>query len=164
MVPKLCPSCGADVEGLIYRCDLCGALLNPKNTMFSWMVYDTGVLFDIHTFLNQIFDKKLDSIDPTPYAGFIQKIEFDIWGFPIKKKAGVAYYSSRKQAIITVELDVSLYIHSSAEEKLTLLTAILLENLNVLQEKLVKKKIDTIDLFPRIQRMLNGESPQKYSD
>ena len=31
---KWCPECGADVEGLLYRCDCCGASLEEQKNAF----------------------------------------------------------------------------------------------------------------------------------
>ena len=96
MEEVLCPKCGANVEGLIEWCDCCGAKLHPKNTLFSRMVYCTGAFFDIDIYLNQIFDK-LNNICPDSYADVLQRIEFDFWCFPIKKKTGVSPHKFKKE-------------------------------------------------------------------
>lgn len=153
MEPKLCPNCGADVEGLIHHCDCCGTLLNPKKTLFSTMIYGTGVVYDIGIYLSQIFDK-LDLIKPEPYSEVLQRVEFDFWCFPIMKKTGVAYYASRKQAIITIELDVESYIYGTKEEKLTLLKQEVQEKMEMLHGRLTKKKIHIDDLFLQIDEAL----------
>ena len=153
MEPKLCPKCGADVEGLIHHCDCCGALLHPKETMFRTMVYSTGAFFDIGQYLDAIFDK-LDTIPPGPYSDILQRIEFDFWCFPIKKKTGVAYYASKKQAIVTIEVDADEYLYGTKDEKLTLLTREVKEKFDVLHKRLLKKNIHIDDLFLQIDELL----------
>lgn len=153
MEEVLCPKCGANVKGLIEWCDCCGAELNPKKTLFSRMTYCTGAFFDIDTYLKSIFDK-LDNIAPEPYAGVLQRIEFDFWCFPIKKKTGVSYYTSRKQAIVTIEVDADEYIYSTKEDKLALLTREVKEKMDLLRQRLMKKKIYIDDLFLQIDEAL----------
>lgn len=145
--------CGANVEGLIERCDCCGAALHPKKTLFSRMTYCTGAFFDIDLYLNQIFGQ-LDKIPPEPYADFLQRIEFDFWCYPIKKKTGVSYYASRKQAIVTIEVDAYEYIYGTKDEKLALLTGEVKEKMDMLRQRLAKKKIHMDDLFLRIDEAL----------
>ena len=153
MEEALCPKCGANVEGLIEWCDCCGAKLNPKKTLFSRMTYCTGAFFDIDIYLNQIFDK-LDNIPPEPHVDVLHRIEFDFWCFPIKKKTGVTYYSSRKQAIVTIEVDADEYIYGTKEEKLALLTREVKEKIDILRQRLAKKNIHIDDLFLQIDKAL----------
>lgn len=153
MEEALCPKCGANVEGLVQWCDCCGAELNPKQALFSRMTYCTGAFFDIDIYLNQIFDK-LHNIPPEPYSDVLHKIEFDFWCYPIKKKTGVSYYASRKQAIVTIEVDRAEYLYGSTEEKLALLTCEVKEKMDILHQRLLKKKIYIDDLFQKIDQAL----------
>lgn len=153
MEEALCPKCGANVEGLIKWCDCCGAELNPKKTMFSWMIYSTDAFFDMGQYTDQIFDK-LVNIPPEPYAEVLQRIEFDFWCFPTWKKAGVYYYASRKQAIVTIEVDGDAYIYGTKEEKLALLIGEVKEKMDMLRQQLTKKKIYIDDLFLQIDEAL----------
>ena len=141
------------MEGLIEWCDCCGAKLHPKNTLFSRMVYCTGAFFDIDIYLNQIFDK-LNNIRPDPYNDILQRIEFDFWCFPIRKKTGVIYYASRKQAIVTIEVDADEYIYGTKEEKLSLLTHEVKDKMDMLHNRLLKKKIHIDELFSQINEAL----------
>ena len=153
MEETLCPKCGANVEGLIEWCDCCGAELHPKKTLFSRMTNCTGAFFDIDIYLNQIFDK-LDNIPPEPYADVLHRIEFDFWCFPIKKKTDVTYYASRKQAIVTIEVDADEYIYGTKKEKLALLTYEVKDKMDILHQRLLKKKIHIDDLFSQIDEAL----------
>ncbi len=141
------------MEGLTGWCDCCGAALNPKKMLFSRMVYCTGAFFDIDIYLNQIFDR-LDNISPEPYGDVLQRIEFDFWCFPIKKRTGVTYYASRKQAIVTVEVDSDEYIYGTKEEKLALLTREVKEKMDMLRQRLRMKNICMDDLFLQIDEAL----------
>ena len=154
MKEALCPKCGANVEGLIKWCDCCGAELNPKKTMFYRTIYSTNAFFDIGQYTSQLFDR-LDNIPPHLYADVLERIEFDFWCFPIKKKTGVSYYPSRKQAIITIEVDGDAYLHGTKEEKFALLTREITEKMDMLQKRLIKKKIHIDDLFLQIDKALH---------
>ena len=154
MEPKLCPECGANVEGLIHHCDCCGTLLNPVKTMFHTMVYEAGPFFDIAQHLGVIFDK-LDKISPEPYSNVLDRIVFDFWCFPIKKKTGVSYYPSRKQVIVTIEIDADEYLYGTKEEKLALLTREVKEKMDILHKRLIKRNIHIEDLFLQIDNALN---------
>ena len=153
MEETLCPKCCANVEGLIEWCDCCGAELHPKKTLFSRLTYCTGAFFDIDIYLNQIFDK-LGNIPPEPYADVLHRIEFDFWCFPIKKKTDVTYYASRKQAIVTIEVDADEYIYGTKKEKLALLTYEVKDKMDILHQRLLKKKIHIDDLFSQIDEAL----------
>ena len=148
-----CPNCGANVEGLISRCDCCGAELHPKKTLFSRMTYCTGAFFDIDQYLNAIFDQ-LDTIPPEPYTDVLERIEFDFWCYPIDKKAGVTYYASRKRAIVTIRVDADAYIHGTKAEKLALLTCEVREKTDLLRRRLAGKNIHMDGLFLQIGEAL----------
>ena len=117
------------------------------------MTYCTGAFFDIDIYLNQIFDK-LDQIPPEPYADVLQRIEFDFWCFSNQKKPGVAYYASRKQAIVTIEVDADGFIYGTKEEKLALLTGEVKAKMDLLRQRLLKKNIYVDDLFQKIDEAL----------
>lgn len=72
-----------------------------------------------------------------------------------KKKTGVSYYPSRKQAIITIEVDGDAYLHGTKEEKFALLTREITEKMDMLQKQLIKKKIHNDDLFLQIDKALH---------
>lgn len=143
---KECPHCGADVEGLIHYCDCCGEELYPQQSRFSYMVYEAGPFFDIMIYLSIIFDK-LAEIPVEPYAEYIQRVEFDFWCYPIKKKTGAVYYASRKQVIATVQVDGNDYLYSSKAEKLNYLADEVQSKMDMLQTRLHKRNIDIEDLF-----------------
>ena len=79
---------------------------------------------------------------------------FCFWCFPIKKRTGVTYYASRKQAIVTVEVDSDEYIYGTKEEKLALLTREVKEKMDMLRPRLRMKKIRMDDLFLQIDEAL----------
>lgn len=147
---KICKHCGANIEGLIHHCDCCGALIHPTRSLFYCTVYGTGIE------LCGIPDK-LDLIDGEPYADVLQRIDIDIWCFSPKKKTGAAYYPSRKQAIITVELDIESYVRGTKEEKHALLAREIQEKMNILRERIASRHIHMDDLFLQISKALGAE-------
>lgn len=151
---KLCPNCGADVEGLILYCDCCGELLDQKESLFSYMVYEAGPYFDIMLYLRKIFDRLAD-VPTDPYADYIQEIDFDFWCYPIKKKTGPVYYHSRKKAIVTVQVDSNTYLYGTKAEKLAYLIHTVQENMDTLSCRMQAKNIETGDLFTQIRHVLS---------
>lgn len=153
MEEKLCPECGANVEGLIKWCDLCGADLNPVKSMFYYRIYSTGSFYDIGIYINRVFDE-LDKISPEPYREVLERIEVDFWCFPIRKKTGVAYYGSRKKAIVTIEIKAEDYLLKSKEEKYALIRGEMQEKMEMLRMRLEKKGIRLNELFSQIEDAL----------
>ena len=152
---KVCPNCGADVEGLIHHCDCCGELLYPKNNLFSYMVYEAGPFFDIQVYLNKIFDA-LAAISPDRYDSVIRRIEFDFWCYPIKKKTGATYYSSSRRVIVTIRVEEDSYLYGSKKQKLMLLADEMQRNMDALQIQLQKRRLDVDeDLFLQIRTILS---------
>ena len=63
-------------------------------------------------------------------------------------------YASRKQAIVTIEVDADEYIYGTKEDKLALLTREVKEKMDLLHQRLLKKKIYIDDLFRKIDETL----------
>ena len=62
----------------------------------------------------------------------------------------MSYYASRKQAIVTIEVDADEYIYGTKEKKLALLTHEVKDKMDMLHQRFLKKKIYVGDLFHRI--------------
>lgn len=158
---KECPNCGADVEGLIHHCDCCGERLYPQKTLFSYMVYDAGPFFDIQVYLNRIFDA-LAEIPMDSYADVIEKIEFDFWCYPIKKKTGATYYASNKRVIVTIRVEEDEYLYGTKQEKMTMIIDEMRRKMDDLQIRLQERKIDIDEgFFARIRSTLSKARSEK---
>ncbi len=54
---KYCPKCQANVEGLIYRCDCCGASLEEKKKkLFICGIYELPQCFDFATLIYEMIE------------------------------------------------------------------------------------------------------------
>ena len=64
-------------------------------------------------------------------------------------------YASRKQAIVTIEVDADGFIYGTKEEKLALLTGEVKAKMDLLRQRLLKKNIYVDDLFQKIDEALH---------
>lgn len=148
---RLCPSCGANVEGLTHHCDCCGALLSTTTSFFVWHTFVTEASGDLYSFMKDIF-QKFEGIDASQYSNFLQKIEVNVYCYPdsILIEQGIKnrlYFSTaRKKASLTVVLNYDDYVYGDRNAKKELLSLELKAGFTRIRNKIIK--IDnTIDQF-----------------
>lgn len=146
---KLCPNCKANVEGLISRCNCCGALLNKKSSFFIWHTYMTPESGDLQFLTKQIF-AKIEDIDTLYYNNYIQNVIFEIFCYPpnmINNMTNkVIYYSSKKKCHIKIIISYDNYISSSLCVKTSLITDGIKFGMNTLSNRLKYYRINIDDL------------------
>lgn len=77
---KVCPNCGANIEGLLYRCDCCGAMLSNSNSVFVQYTHTMAETGDLGSYMSNI----LDIINSSRIYEFfpLDIIAFDIYCYP----------------------------------------------------------------------------------
>ncbi len=160
---KECLECGANVEGLLYRCDCCGALLCPearRPRLFYSLVRQTPACLNFA----KIFSDQLDLIEPEKldrYACFLERVEFDVFCFqsvsgkPHENR--VAYYSGRKVAIIRIVYDNGEITYADAEEKAALAAREILKSLYILNQRVKKAHHNLDDLVASAEIILSSK-------
>ena len=142
---KICPKCGADVEGLIYRCDLCYALLDPRITLFRSVDYTLPACVGFSS-LSESMLEALEPDDPDQYSGFLKKIEFDLYCWPeslirSEKVRNRVWYSARQKfARVYAVVDINDYVYGNQDEKTSLVAEALLHGILSLHARLQKDK------------------------
>lgn len=77
---KECPNCGANIEGLLYRCDCCGAMLSNSDPVFVQYAHTMAETGDVASYMKDILDKinsaRIDKFFP------LDIIAFEIYCYP----------------------------------------------------------------------------------
>ena len=118
---KFCPNCGANVEGLISRCDCCGAPFDNNDYMIAHSFYfqefgDIGRL--IAAVVERLNQKNLPTVIPS-----ISKIELVIYCYPsalvqeLNLRNRSRLTKKTRKATITIVFDSEFYAEMTANEK-----------------------------------------------
>ena len=158
---KWCPECGADVEGLLYRCDCCGASLEEeKKHFFTCGVYELPQCFGFSSLTYEMIDA-LQPKDPEKYGAFLEEVGIRMVCYPeailadgnIKNR--LQYSQKKKHARITITVDFNDYVIADRKEKARLVAAALLRGIYSLQVRLHQRKLSIDDLVVQAEMLLN---------
>ena len=138
---KLCPNCQANVEGLVHRCDCCGAPLDKKPSFFIWHTYMTQESGDLQALTKKIFDEKAVPENPD-HLDYAQKIIFDIYCYPQDMLGDmtnkVIYYRTKKECRIRIVLDYEKYVTSNSFEKTEMITDGIIAGIELFESRFKK--------------------------
>ena len=138
---KLCPNCRANVEGLVHRCDCCGATLDKKPSFFIWHTYMTQESGDLQALTKKIFDEKAVPENPD-HLDYAQKIIFDIYCYPQDMLGDVTnkviYYRTKKECRIRIVLDYEKYVTSNSFEKTEMITDGIIAGIELFESRFKK--------------------------
>ena len=161
---KLCPHCGANVEGLIHHCDCCGGLLDTTPHLFSWCSVDFAHDFGYNA---GIIMRQIDTTEISPYEEFLSGIQFNFYSLPesvaqSENLRNRVYYSpSRKTAIVTVVVyfndyvyaDVDKKIYTAKDVRMDMVARAISSGLHNLQARLLKSKCSIEDIVTRADKI-----------
>lgn len=148
---KYCPKCGANVEGLIFRCDCCGATLSAIKPFF---IQHTRVMVesgDLSNYINRIVEA-LNASDLKEAYTPLSCVVFEMYCFPesiiMEYKAHNKHYVSikRKKAILTRLICFEDFIQMEREQKVATVSKVIKEDLLWLLHYLNKKDIEHYQL------------------
>lgn len=118
---KLCPNCGANIEGLISWCDCCGAPFENDDYMILY-AHDFQEAGDIDQIISAVVArlnrKNLPAVLPS-----ISKIELVTYCYPgalvkeLNLRNRSRFSKKTNRATITIVFDYELYIKMTASEK-----------------------------------------------
>jgi len=138
---KLCPNCRANVEGLVHRCDCCGAPLDKKPSFFIWHTYMTQESGDLQALTKKIFDEKAVPENPD-HLEHVKKIIFDIYCYPQDMLGDmtnkVICYRSKKECRIRIVLDYEKYVTSNSFEKTEMITDGIIAGIELFESRFKK--------------------------
>lgn len=158
---KYCPNCQANVEGLLYRCDCCGASLEPREKhFFGCVIYELPQCLGFSKLTWEMIDA-LQPTNPEKYEAFLEEVTIGMVCYPesiladgnIKNRL---YYSQKKKyASITITVNFNDFIMADRKEKSSLVASALLQAVHLLQTRLHKSKLDIDDIVAHADTVLN---------
>lgn len=158
---KYCPECQANVEGLVYRCDCCGASLEEeKKRFFICAIYELPQCFGF----SELTREMIDALQPTnleKYEAFLQEVVIRIVCYPKfiladgKIKNQLYYSQKKKSAGMTIVVDFNDFVGADKGKKASLVATALLQGIHLLQRRLNKSKLGIDDLVAQAEMLLN---------
>ena len=158
---KWCPECGADVEGLLYRCDCCGASLKEKKKrFFTCAVYELPQCFGFSSLTYEMIDA-LQPESPEKYGDFLEEVGIRMICYPesllvdgnIKNR--LQYSQKKKYAGLTITVNFNDFVYADNAEKANLVATALLHGIHLLQTRLHKSKLSIDDMVARSEKLLD---------
>ncbi len=149
---KYCPECKANTEGLLSRCDCCGASLEQeKKHLIKCGIYELpqclGFSNTIRELINAIQPQNIDE-----YSDFLECIGISVICYPewmlesgnIKNR--VRYSKEKKYMSLTITVDFDSFVKAAAErdnnKKYRLVANALLSGIYSIQKRLSKSKLN----------------------
>lgn len=139
----ICPNCGANVEGLVYHCDCCGAPLKTVAEMFVYHAMTVAAAGDVTNYLKPIVHRLNKSGLESTFAP-IHPIILEVFCYPqhmlqelhIRKKV----YLSRKKnkAILTEVIPYDAFTEASQHQKEALVRDAVSHGLSCLLKRIGK--------------------------
>ena len=158
---KYCPKCQANVEGLIYRCDCCGALLEQrKKRFFTCGIYELPQCLGFSTLTREMIDA-LQPATPEKYESFLEEVGIRMVCYPESIlvdgniKTRLNYSPKKKHASLTITVDYNEFVCADRERKASLVAAALLQGIHLLQARLQKYKLCIHDIVTQADTLLN---------
>ena len=158
---KWCPECGADVEGLLYRCDCCGASLEEeKKRFFTCAIYELPQCFGFASLIYEMIDA-LQPDNPEKYETFLEEVGIRMICYPesllvdgnIKNR--LQYSQNKKYAGLTITVNFNDFVYADNAEKANLVATALLHGIHLLQTRLHKSKLSIDDMVTRSEKLLD---------
>lgn len=158
---RYCPKCGADVEGLLYRCDCCGASLEEtKKRFFTCGVYELPQCFGFSSLTYGMIDA-LQPANPEKYEGFLEEVGIRMICYPesiladgnIKNR--LQYSHNKRYARLTITVNFNEFVYADREGKANIVATALLQGIRLLQRRLEKSKLSIDDIVEQAEMLLN---------
>ena len=158
---KWCPECGADVEGLLYRCDCCGASLEEqKKRFFTCGVYELPQCFGFSSLTYEMIDI-LQPKHPENYESFLEEVGIRMICYPESIlvdgniKNLLKYSEKKKYARLTITVNFNEFVYADREEKANLVATALLQGIHMLRARLFKSKLSIDDIVAQAETLLS---------
>ena len=156
---KECPYCGADIEGLVRHCDLCGAPIITKPESFILHTFTAFASVDLPIVCSSLF-KSLNNFDLCARYDFLHCVEVNVYCYPeemleVKKdRTRVRYYSSRKRAVMILELNYNAFVQNTKQGKRQLVCYAVRDGFGLLHKTMGKRAKDISDLVAHIDLIM----------
>ena len=162
---KCCPNCGADVEGLIHHCDLCGESLDTRKYLFSCGIHElqSGLGFSR---LAWDMIETLEPQDSSKYAAFLERVLLSLVCLPtglltdMNIKNRITYSEKKRVARITVIVDYDEFVRSDKKRKSALVATAINLATHMLELRLRKSGYSIDELVFQADTILSGIKEQ----
>ena len=156
---KYCSKCKANVEGLVYRCDCCGALLEQQKRFFTCSVYELPQCLEFSAITREMVNG-LQPKNVEKYEDFLDGVGIRMICYPewmltdgnIKKQ--VRYSSKKKYVQMTVVVNYNDYIDADRKGKANLVATAILQGIHLLQMRLDKDKLNIDGIVIQAEKLL----------
>lgn len=157
---KICPKCQANVEGLISRCDCCGASLEQKKHFFTCSVYELPQCLGFSKLTREMIDA-LQPANPEAFENFLVGVGIRMVCYPesiledgnIKNRL---YYSPKKKlASMTITVNYNDFVKADRKEKGSFIANALLQGVHLLQIRLHKNQLCIDDIVAHADAVLS---------
>ena len=157
---KICPKCQANAEGLISRCDCCGASLEQKKHFFTCSVYELPQCLGFSKLTREMIDA-LQPANPEAFENFLVGVGIRMVCYPesiledgnIKNRL---YYSQKKKlASMTITVNYNAFVKAGRKEKGSFIANALLQGVHLLQIRLHKNQLCIDDIVAHADAVLN---------
>ena len=158
---KRCPECGADVEGLLYYCDCCGASLEKKRKrFFTCGVYELPQCLCFSSLAYEMIDA-LQPENAEKYDSFLSEVGISMICYPesilvdgnIKNR--LQYSQKKKYARLTITVNFNEFVYANREEKASLVATAILQGVHFLQTRLSKSQLNIDDIVAQAAAQLS---------
>jgi len=157
---KICPKCGANVDGLIDRCDCCGSSLEATKNFFVCALFELPQCLMFST----IARKMILEIQPSNslyYSTFLEQVGFSLICYPKSMllaeniKQRIVFYKKEKYASLTLLIDFNEYVSSYNFYKEHLVANAIIQGLQMLEKRLNKSDYSICEIVQHAEQVLN---------
>jgi hypothetical protein len=158
---KRCLVCGADVEGLLYYCDCCGASLEVnKKRFFTCVIYELPQCLGFSSLAHEMVDA-LQPENSEKYESFLSGVGIGMICYPesiiadgnIKNR--LQYSQKKKYAKLTIVVNFNEFVYANKEKKASLVATALLQGVHLLQTRLSKCQFSINDIVFQAEALLS---------
>ncbi len=157
---KNCPNCGANVEGLISRCDCCGAMLAQIRPVFVQYINTVASAGTLSVYMKRILDK-LNFSGIERFFPQFHTIAFEIYCYPKDMLQEYDIHSKnyvslrRKKAIITRIVFYREFLSMNGDEIMAQLSELVIRELLNLRIKMSNSGAEELEVT--LRRLLHSD-------
>lgn len=149
------------MEGLVYRCDCCGASLKQKKKrLFTCGIYELPQCLGFSTLTREMIGG-LQPTAPEKYETFLEEVGIRMVCYPesiladgnIQNK--LCYSLKKRRVSMTVVVNYSDFVSADREEKACLVATALLQGIHLLQARLGESNLSIDDIVAQAEMTLN---------
>jgi hypothetical protein len=166
IIMKLCPHCGANVEGFIHHCVCCGGLLNPPKKFVRAACFQICPHWG--DFIKLMLEE-INAIDVSKYEKFLKNIDVACYCYPnamydmYNVKPRLRYYKFDKRTSGTIAVDYVEFVYtdetkteySDKKHRMRMVAEALKEHFHLVEARMNKSHYDISEFIAEADKILN---------